>query len=114
MGRKAVGPASAFSAAINTEIRAAIGRRRFTQADLAEATGISANRLSKTIYNSDAPLNTNEIEAICSALDLDFLNIISAAQHSLKLSAEPRKTDYAKAAKKEQSKEQDAREEDYL
>lgn len=114
MATGSTGPANDYSRAINEEIRSLMARRGFSQTRLSEETGISQSRLSKTVFRGVAPINTNELDAICEAMDADPVVIMATAYESLKLSAGPRKKDYAKAAKKEQGKEQDAREEDYL
>jgi transcriptional regulator with XRE-family HTH domain len=119
------GPANAYSKALNDEIRALMGRRRFSQTSLAEATGISQAQISKIIFHNRAPLNTNQLDVIARALGESPLEILRRAQQAMEAAGpdEPnavtravvpqKRGDYALAAEDEPD-EIDAEEEDYL
>lgn len=113
MGQKATGPANEFSVALNNEIRAIMARRHMSQQQLVDASGISKTRISKTVFNSHAPLTTNELGAISEALGMTPLDILQATQQTLKLSDPETKSGYSLAALDEPG-EPDANEEDYL
>lgn len=119
MARKSTGAATAFSAALNEELKVWMTRRGETQRSLEEKTGISNSRISKTIYKSESPLNTNELEKICKALGIEPVDVVRAAQWAV-ASNEPH-TDvlvnqrgYALAASPDRGPTSDANEEDYL
>ena len=68
--RRGTGPASRFSRLLNEELRAAAARQRMSLRALEELTGISRTRLSTTLNLDASPINTNELELICRALDI--------------------------------------------
>ena len=68
--RRGTGPASRFSQLLNEELRAAAARQRMSLRALEELTGISRTRLSTTLNQDASPINTNELELICRALDI--------------------------------------------
>jgi hypothetical protein len=68
--RRGTGPASRFSQLLNEELRAAAARQRMSLRALEELTGISRTRLSTTLNLDASPINTNELELICRALDI--------------------------------------------
>lgn len=55
-----------------------MGRHRVTQGALAAKVGMSRPTLSDRI-NGERAFTTDELVAICEALDLDFLTLFSAA-----------------------------------
>lgn len=69
--RRGTGPANRFSQLLNAELRAVVAYRRMTLRDLEEAAGVSKARLSMALNQDASPLNTNELEQICRALDVD-------------------------------------------
>jgi DNA-binding helix-turn-helix protein len=50
-----------------------------TLRDLEEAAGVSKARLSMALNQDASPLNTNELEQICRALDVDPADICARA-----------------------------------
>jgi transcriptional regulator with XRE-family HTH domain len=52
--------------------------RRITARDLAAKAGLSRNYLGKRLRD-EASLTSNDIEAICKALDIDILTFATAA-----------------------------------
>ncbi|WP_420803883.1 helix-turn-helix domain-containing protein [Rothia amarae] len=48
-----------------------------------EQTGISRNRLSKSVYNSESPLNTNELDQLCKALGAKPSEVVRRAERAL-------------------------------
>lgn len=83
MGQKAAGPADALSVAVHGRIRAAMGRRGIKQQALAEQSGVSKTRLSKTVFNSHAPMTTNELFAVCSVLGVSASVVLADAEMDL-------------------------------
>lgn len=63
--------------AVSEEVRVAMTRRRITAKQLAERAGMSANYLGKRLRD-EAPLNSNDIEAICEALGEDLWDFLRA------------------------------------
>lgn len=94
-------PADAFSKAVNAELRAWIARRRLTQTALADATGIPQQTISKTVYRDAKPLNTNQLGAICAALDISPADILAAAARNV-ASANASQEDLRLAAKEDE------------
>lgn len=82
-GRRSTGPANRFSQLLNEELRAAQSRRRLTLRALEELSGVSRNRLSLTLNLDSSPLNTNEFELICRALDLSPAEVCFRAEAAL-------------------------------
>lgn len=58
-------------------------RQSQTLVGMEEETGISRNRLSKTVYNSESPLNTNELDQICKALGAIPSDVVRRAEATL-------------------------------
>lgn len=82
-GRRSTGPANRFSQLLNEELRAAQSRKRLTLRALEELTGVSRNRLSLTLNLDSSPLNTNEFELICRALELNPAEVCFRAEEAL-------------------------------
>lgn len=82
--RRGTGPANRFSQLLNAELRAAVAYRRMTLRDLEEAAGVSKARLSMALNQDTSPLNTNEFEQICRALDVDPADICARAEAARK------------------------------
>ena len=78
--RRGTGPASRFSQLLNAELRAEIARQRLSLRALEELTGISRARLSTTLNQDASPLNTNEFELICRALNISEAEIFTHAE----------------------------------
>ena len=68
--------------ALSEEVRVALARRRFTVKQLAETAGMSPSYLGKRLRD-EAPLNSNDVEAICIALGEDPMDFIRAAMDGM-------------------------------
>lgn len=64
--------------AVADEIRATLARQNMLIKDLSGATGISPGYLGKRLRN-EAPLNLNDLQAICEAFDRDVQTFLAAA-----------------------------------
>lgn len=82
--RRGTGPASRFSQLLNEELRAAAARQRMSLRALEELTGISRTRLSVTLNQDASPLNTNEFELICRALNISEAEMCTRAEEARK------------------------------
>lgn len=82
--RRGTGPANRFSQLLNAELRAVVAYRRMTLRDLEEAACVSKARLSMALNQDASPLNTNEFEQICRALDVDPADICARAEAARK------------------------------
>lgn len=82
--RRGTGPANRFSQLLNAELRAVVAYRRMTLRDLEEAACVSKARLSMALNQDASPLNTNEFEQICRALDADPADICARAEATRK------------------------------
>lgn len=82
--RKGTGPASRFSQLLNEELRAAAAKQRMSLRALEELTGISRTRLSTTLNQDASPLNTNEFELICRALNISEAEMCTRAEEARK------------------------------
>lgn len=82
--RRGTGPANRFSQLLNAELRAVVAYRRMTLRDLEEAASVSKARLSMALNQDASPLNTNELEQICRALDVDPADICARAEAARK------------------------------
>ena len=78
--RRGTGPASRFSQLLNAELRAEVARQRISLRMLEEMTGISRARLSTTLNQDASPLNTNEFELICRALNISEADMCTRAE----------------------------------
>lgn len=67
-----------YRESVAAEIRAAMGRKRMTQAALAERIGISRPALSDRLA-CRRPFDTDQLVAACDALDLDLLDLLAPA-----------------------------------
>lgn len=85
--RRGTGPANRFSQLLNAELRAVVAYRRMTLRDLEEAACVSKARLSMALNQDASPLNTNEFEQICRALDVDPADICARAEATRKKEA---------------------------
>jgi transcriptional regulator with XRE-family HTH domain len=64
--------------AVAAEIRATLARQNMLIRDLAERSKISPAYLGKRLRN-DAPLNLNDLQAICEVFDKDVQVFLAAA-----------------------------------
>lgn len=87
-GRRSTGPANRFSQLLNEELRAIAARQRMTLRMLEELTGVSRTRLSHTLNQDASPLNTNEFELICRALEVSPAEICTRAEAARKKEAQ--------------------------
>lgn len=69
--------------AFAAEVRAAMGRHRFSGNALAAATGMSQNYVAKRLRD-EAPFTLNDIEKICDALGENFIDLVNAATTHLR------------------------------
>lgn len=83
MGTSRSSQATEFSNAVNSEIRALMGRRGISQTRLAELTGMSQAKISKTIRNNQGSLTLDQLEAICSALEVSPTGVIDRAERAV-------------------------------
>lgn len=67
-----------YREAVAAEVRAAMGRKRMTQATLAAAAGMSRPALSDRLA-CRRPFDTDQLVGICAALDLDPAALLMAA-----------------------------------
>lgn len=66
-----------YREAVAAEVRAAMGRKRMTQAALASAVGMSRPALSDRLA-CRRPFDTDQIVGICAALELDPAELLLA------------------------------------
>lgn len=85
MGTNKSSQATAFSNAVNAEIRGVLGRRGMTQTNLSDLTGISQAKISKTIRNDQGSLTIDQLESICKALRISPTSIIERAVRTVEL-----------------------------
>lgn len=64
--------------AIAAEIRATLARQNMLIKDLARQSGISQGYLGKRLRD-EAPLNLNDLQAICGVFDRDVLGFMTTA-----------------------------------
>ena len=64
--------------AIADEVRATLARQNIHIKDLARQSGISPGYLGKRLRN-EAPLNLNDLQAICDVFDKDVQAFLAAA-----------------------------------
>lgn len=83
MPSKGTGEANLFSSLINAELRAEMARQRISLRALQEKTDIGKSRLGQVINQDEAPLNTNELDAICRALRLIPHIVLEDAERAL-------------------------------
>lgn len=78
MTRPPQGPDGSLSAKVADEIRAWLGRRRMSQAQLARELGVSAPWVSYRLGGTQ-PIDLNDMERICAVLDVDVVTVLSNA-----------------------------------
>lgn len=64
--------------AVADEVRATLARQNMLIRDLARRSGISPGYLGKRLRN-EAPLNLNDLQAICEVFDKDVQAFLAAA-----------------------------------
>ena len=64
--------------AVANEVRATLARQNMLIRDLAKDAGISPGYLGKRLRN-EAPLNLNDLQAICDVFGKDVVTFMSAA-----------------------------------
>ena len=57
-------------------LSARLGERRWTQADLARATGIRPNTINELYHEFAERISLEHLDLICEALDCDIADII--------------------------------------
>lgn len=65
-----------FSEAINHTVRKWMDIRGENLLTLADKTGISKSKLSRTVYRSEGSLTVWDLSLICQALDINVLDVI--------------------------------------
>ena len=65
-----------FSEATNRIIRNWMNIRGENLLTLADKTGISKSKLSRTVYRSEGSLTVRDLSLICQALDINVLDVI--------------------------------------
>lgn len=75
--------AEIFNDMVNREVKIWMIRRGEDLITLANKTGISKSKLSRSVYRSESSLPIRDLKVICDALDVEVNVIISAAQASL-------------------------------
>lgn len=68
-----------FSEATNLAIRNWMDIRGENLLTLADKTGISKSKLSRTVYRSEGSLTVRDLSIICQALDINVLDVIKPA-----------------------------------
>ena len=66
-----------FSEATNHAIRKWMDIRGENLLTLADKTGISKSKLSRTVYRSEGSLTVRDLSIICKALDINVLDVIT-------------------------------------
>ena len=66
-----------FSEATNRAIRNWMDIRGENLLTLADKTGISKSKLSRTVYRSEGSLTVRDLSIICQALDISVLDVIT-------------------------------------
>jgi transcriptional regulator with XRE-family HTH domain len=64
--------------AVANEVRATLARQNMLMRDLAQDSGISPGYLGKRLRN-EAPLNLNDLQAICDVFGRDVITFMSSA-----------------------------------
>lgn len=67
---------------IAEEIRAEIGRQKFTLTRLSRLTKIHPSTLSRKLHKESRPLTTIEIEKIASVLNIPALELVRRAEET--------------------------------
>lgn len=92
MARGTKEPPTLFTLCIHEELRAWAGRRNISYRQLAEKSGLSRERVRKTISADETPLDTNELDRICKALGVSPEYVVDKAVENMNMK------DYALAA----------------
>lgn len=71
-----------FARAVAAEIRAAMARRRLSNAQLADLSSLSRSYIGKRLRD-ETPFTLNDIEAICGALGEDMPAFLEGAFRSM-------------------------------
>lgn len=67
-----------FSETTNRAIRDWMDIRGENLVSLADKTGISKSKLSRTVYRSEGSLTVRDLSLICNALDINVLDVIES------------------------------------
>ena len=76
MGSTSRAESELFSETTNRAIRGWMDIRGENLVSLADKTGISKSKLSRTVYRSEGSLTMRDLSIICNALDVDILDVI--------------------------------------
>lgn len=83
MGSSSSSKATIFSNLVNQEIRSLMHKRGMSQSALAENTGISQSKISKTVWHDEGSLTVDQLEVICNALGDDPSDLLRRAERAL-------------------------------
>lgn len=72
-----------FTLALHAELRAWAGRRGFSFRKLADESGVNRGRIQKTISSDQVPIDTNELDDVCKALQVTPKDVVEAAERML-------------------------------
>lgn len=78
MGATSRAESEIFSETTNRAIRGWMDIRGENLVSLADKTGISKSKLSRTVYRSEGSLTVRDLSLICNALDINVLDVIES------------------------------------
>ena len=78
MGATSRAESELFSETTNRAIRGWMDIRGENLVSLADKTGISKSKLSRTVYRSEGSLTVRDLSLICNALDINVLEVIES------------------------------------
>lgn len=78
MGATSRAESELFSETTNRAIRGWMDIRGENLVSLADKTGISKSKLSRTVYRSEGSLTVRDLSLICNALDINVLGVIES------------------------------------
>lgn len=78
MGATSRAESELFSKTTNRAIRGWMDIRGENLVSLADKTGISKSKLSRTVYRSEGSLTVRDLSLICNALDINVLEVIES------------------------------------
>lgn len=78
MGATSRAESELFSETTNRAIRGWMDIRGENLVSLADKTGISKSKLSRTVYRSEGSLTVRDLSLICNALDINVLDVIES------------------------------------
>lgn len=76
-------PPGPLARAISAQVRVLMAEQKITARDLAQKAGLSRSYLGKRLRD-EAPLTSNDIEALLEALGVDIMTFANAAVRRIK------------------------------